>query len=113
VLDTRLEMASTWFWWHKQRNRVLGEPVVDPFCQQPADVTEPVTTAVAEVIRSMDVYDSTRDIIRVDLRRVPEVTARLYETFHSGVPTEKQLNDLEGAVKIMLHHLKVEGDAPE
>jgi hypothetical protein len=108
-------MAATWLWWERQRNRKLGEPVVDPFEQQPPDVTDPVNIEVAEVIRAIDTYDNIRDIIRVDLRQVNTVTAKLYQGLYPDWETsmtQEKLDALEGTVKIMLHHLRVEGDAP-
>lgn len=115
MFEGRLEMASTWLWWERMRNRKPGEPVVDPFCQQPKDVTAPVEREVAEVIRSMDVYDSVRDIIRVDMRLIKDHTARLYRGLHPDwekTMTEEKLKELEGSVMIMLHHVRVEGDSP-
>jgi len=115
MYDTRLEMASDWLWRVRQGYRKAGEPVVRPFTQQPEDVTSPIETELSEVIRGMNVYDSVRDIIRVDMRRIREHTVRLYKGLYPDweqTMTEAKLKELEGSVMMMLHHIKVEGDAP-
>lgn len=111
---TRLEMAADWLWSHRMGRRKLGEPVVDPFCQQPEDVTSPVNAEIAKVIRAVDVYDDVRDILRVDTRRANEVAYKLYKTFHpeAQIVPDAVLKEVEGAIKIMLHHIRVTGDAP-
>ncbi len=115
MFDTRLEMAATWLWWERMRTRKLGEPRVDPFEQQPKDVTDPVNAEVAEVIRAMDTYDSVRDIIRVDLHWDRTNTEALYKGLYPDWETsmtEDKLDKLEGTVKVFLHHIRIEGDSP-
>jgi hypothetical protein len=106
-------MAATWLWNLRRNNRQLGEPVVVPFCYQPLDVTDPVESEVSEIIRSLDVWDETSDILRVDLKQVKPAMARLYQGLYPDWETsmtQEKLDALEGSVKIMLHHLKVQDD---
>lgn len=115
MYDTRLEMASGWLWNFRTDRRMSGQPSVRPFGQQPPDVTEPIEAEVTEILRAVDVYDDVRDIIRVDLRQVKALTAKLYQGLYPDWETsmtQEKLDALEGTVKVMLHHLRVEGDAP-
>lgn len=115
MYDTRLEMASDWLWRVRQGSRKAGEPSVQPFIYQPTDVKAPLHAELSEVIRSTDVYDSVRDIIRIDMRRIREHTVRLYKGLYPDweqTMTEAKLKELEGSVMMMLHHVRVEGDAP-
>lgn len=114
MYDTRLEMAAGWLWDHKRNRRVSGEPVAMAYCYQPEDVTEPMEAELLRVIKAVDTYDSVRDVIRVDMRRVKDVSFKLYKTFNPDaqyVP-DSVLKELEGALKMMLLDLKVTGDVP-
>jgi len=114
MYDTRLEMASDWLWDHRKARRSWGEAVTQPFCYQPEDVKDPVHKEVTRIIEAFDVYDDVRQVIRVDMHRVEDVTFKLYKTFNPDaqyVP-DSVLKELEGAIKMMLLDLKVEGDVP-
>lgn len=116
MFDTRLEMASTWLWWQRDENRKDGEPSARPFSQQPKDVTDPINAVVSRVIRAIDVYDETRDVFRVDLKQVNPQVARLYQGLYPDWETsmtEDKLKELEGTIKVFLHHIRVEGDVPD
>lgn len=114
MYETRLEMAAGWLWDHRRGLRVSGEPVAMAYCYQPEDVTQPIESELLRVINAVDTYDSVRSVIRVDMRRVKDVTFKLYKTFNPDaqyVP-DSVLKELEGAIKLMLLDLKVEGDIP-
>lgn len=113
MYDTRLEMASSWVWDQRRRHRKPGEPVADPFCQQPKDVTEPVEFEVQKVISAVEVYDSVREINRLDTKALPEVAMDLYKSLNPDwiqTMTEERLTSLEQMLRISLTKAYVTGD---
>lgn len=113
MYDTRLEMAASWLWMRRMANRKLGEPVVDPFCQQPEDVTEPVEREVSRIIEAIDTYDLVRNIVRVDAQALNKVALDLYKSIHPDWTqsiSEDNLKYLEENIRISLAKAIVTGD---